>query len=202
MDIEKILSELYPRIEAIREQREKPKYSRSRIPEPSEKDTWAEFEEQFKDILATTSDEPAEKQSAPSFLKNCINELKERLRKKFEKPEPPAYLKELFRILNERNMTNAEFYKKAHIDRRHFSKICNNYDYCPSRNTVYLMCLALEFSLDEAKHFLNLFGYCIWDDNETDIIVSYFLEKKIYNIDLCNAVLMKFGENPLEKFAY
>lgn len=201
MDIEEILSELYLRIEVMRERRDKPKYSRSRIPEPGEKDTWADFEEQFKDILAKPADEPVEQQPKPSFLQNCINEIKERLREKFKKPEPPAYLKELFKILNERNMTNAEFYKKAHIDRRHFSKICSNYDYRPSCKTVYLMCLALEFSLDEAKHFLSLFGYCIWDDNETDIIVSYLLEKGIYDIDLCNEILIKFGEKPLEKTA-
>lgn len=196
MDIEQILSELYLRIEAMREQRYKPKYSRSRTPETTANDTRSESE----DILYRAPDESIEKQSpATSFLQNCINEIKERLQEKFKKPEQPAYLKELFKILNERNMTNAEFYKKAHIDRRHFSKICTNYDYRPSRNTVHLMCLALEFSLDEAKHFLNLFGYCMWDDNETDIIVSYFLEKKIYDIDLCNEVLMKFDENPLEK---
>ena len=104
-------------------------------------------------------------------------------------------------MINQRHMTNAEFYKKAHIDRRHFSKMLNNCDYCPSRNTVFLMCLGLELNMQQMRDFLPLLGYSYSTDIETDIIVGYLIENKIYDIDLCNEVLIKFGLKPLENLS-
>lgn len=190
MNQEQLFAEVQQLVEYCRAHKPKVKYSRDRSSFPS------------VDDISTTSENEAPKK--PSLLESYIKEIKIRLQEKLEHQfrKKPPYLKFLFDMLNKRNMTNAEFYKKAHIDRRHFSKICNNYDYIPSRNTIFLMCLALELTAPEAYKFLHLFGYGFCEYNETDVIVFYLLEKGIYDIDLCNEILIKFGEKPLEKLAY
>lgn len=203
MNQEQLLAELQQVVEYCRANKPKVKYSRDRSSFPPEEDVSTTYEEQYpKAQYPIEEKEPeVEAPKKPSLLESCIQEIKIRIQEKLEHQfrKKPPYLKFLFDMLNKRNMTNAEFYKKAHIDRRHFSKICNNYDYIPSRNTIFLMCLALELSTSEAYKFLNLFGYGFCEYEETDVIVFYLLEKKIYDIDLCNELLMKFDENPLEK---
>ena len=47
----------------------------------------------------------------------------------------------LFRVIREKNMDEAEVYKKAHVDRRLFSKIRNNPEYHPQKLTA--LCLGV-----------------------------------------------------------
>lgn len=148
MRLEQIIAELEAPIKEIRaydEERRRSgnKYSRS---------LW--------DGLKYPEDESESDSDSDSALFRIISTLKRR----------PIYLDVLCDMLNQHHMTNAEFYKKAHIDRRHFSKILNNYDYCPSRNTVFLMCLAIELNMQQMRNFLPLLGYSYSTDIETDII--------------------------------
>lgn len=203
MDLEQILADLTPLIVQLRkrleEQRQRErasgaKYSRSVQP-PDERHTKIE--------------PPNPIPHRDTIWDVIIKGLRKTLhRKPIPEPAPepiplkrPAYLDRLTDMLNQRNMSNADFYKKAHIDRRHFSKILNNYSYIPSRNTVFLMCFALELNWDEMQEFLNLFGYSYCSDREKDLVVAYFLENEIYDIDLCNEALIKFGIKPLENLS-
>lgn len=189
MRLEQIIAELEAPIKEIKaydEERRRSgnKYSRS---------LW--------DGLKYPESESESDSDSDSALFRIISTLKRRLKREPEPVPPkrrPIYLDVLCDMLNQHHMTNAEFYKKAHIDRRHFSKILNNYDYCLSRNTVFLMCLAIELNMQQMRNFLPLLGYSYSTDIETDIIVGYFIENKIYDIDLCNEVLIKFGLRPLE----
>ena len=203
MDLEQILADLTPLIVQLRkrleEQRQRErasgaKYSRSVQP---------------PDDYSTTIEPPRPIPHRDTLWDVIIKGLRKKLhRKPIPEPAPepiplkrPAYLDRLADMLNQRNMSNADFYKKAHIDRRHFSKILNNYSYIPSRNTVFLMCLGLELNMQQMRNFLPLLGYSYSTDIETDIIVGYFIENKIYDIDLCNEVLIKFGLKPLENLS-
>lgn len=82
---------------------------------------------------------------------NELDELLQRIKETF-----PQYL---LNFIAERGMSEIEVYQRAHIDRRTFSKSRNVKNYMPSKNTVLLIALAMELSLDEAEDLLHEGGW-------------------------------------------
>lgn len=100
----------------------------------------------------------------------------------------------LLRLIDERGLKDSVVYKKANVDRRHFSKIRNDVHYTPTKKTVFSFAVALELSLDETKDLMNTAGYSISRSSRFDVIVSFFLENHRYNIFEINEVLFSYGE--------
>ena len=100
-----------------------------------------------------------------------------------------TFSQRLLRMISERGMTDSEAYTKAYVDRRHFSKIRNDENYSPNKKTVLAFAIALELSIDEAKDLLGSAGFTLSRSSKTDIIVSYFLQNKIYDMFEINEVL-------------
>ena len=61
----------------------------------------------------------------------------------------------LFKYIDNRNMKDSDVYNKVNLDRRLFSKIRCNDNYKPSKDTVILLSLSLELSMDELDKLLN-----------------------------------------------
>ena len=91
-------------------------------------------------------------------------------------------------------MSEAEAYRKAYVDRRHFSKIKKDEYYAPNKKTVLAFSIALELSLDETKDLLRSAGYALSRSSKFDIIIVYFLENRIYNMFDINEVLFEYGQ--------
>lgn len=100
-----------------------------------------------------------------------------------------TFSQRLLRMIVERDLTDSEAYTKAYVDRRHFSKIRNDENYSPNKKTVLAFAIALELSVDEAKDLLGSAGFTLSRSSKTDIIVSYFLQNKIYDMFEINEVL-------------
>ena len=100
-----------------------------------------------------------------------------------------TFSQRLLRMIVERDLTDSEAYTKAYVDRRHFSKIRNDENYSPNKKTVLAFAIALELSIDEAKDLLGSAGFTLSRSSKTDIIVSYFLQNKIYDMFEINEVL-------------
>ncbi len=105
-----------------------------------------------------------------------------------------TFSQRLLRMIDERGMTDSEAYTKAHVDRRHFSKIRKDIHYAPNKKTVLAFTIALELSLDEAKDLLGSAGFALSRSSKTDIIVAYFLQHKIYDMFEINDVLYAYGQ--------
>jgi hypothetical protein len=109
----------------------------------------------------------------------------------------PALQKVLFSFIDKKATSDSEVYKKAGIDRKHFSKIRSNPNYRPGKNTIIALALALELTKKEMVKLLSSAGYSLSDSDTTDLIIQFCLEKKIYDIDFVNQTLDYFSLKPL-----
>lgn len=108
-----------------------------------------------------------------------------------------SFAEALFRLIDEREMSDAECYKKAHIDRKTFSKIRTLKDYKPRKTTAAAFAIALKLPLDEAKDLIEKAGYSLTHSSKFDIILEYFIKKGRYDIFEINEALYAFGEKIL-----
>lgn len=103
----------------------------------------------------------------------------------------------LFKFIDKKAVSDIEVYKKACIDRRHFSKIRSNKDYHPSKKTVITLALALELDIEDTDKLLNSAGFTLSQSDTFDLVIQFCLEKEIYNIYDVNLALDYFSLEPL-----
>lgn len=88
----------------------------------------------------------------------------------------------LFYLIEQKKLTNVDVYKRAIIDKRQFSKIKNNPLYHPDKGTALRLCVGAMLNLDETKDLLARAGYALSPCDKRDIIFSYFIENRIYDV--------------------
>ncbi len=103
----------------------------------------------------------------------------------------------LFEYIDQKGDADSEIYKKAGIDRRHFSKIRSNPDYRPGKNTVIALALALHLERNKADKLLRSAGYTLSDSDTFDLVIQFCLAKNIYGIHDVNMALDYFSLKPL-----
>lgn len=85
-------------------------------------------------------------------------------------------------LIQSKNMTNVEVYKRACLTKQYFHKINKNKDFHPEKIKALLLCVGAKLNLDETKDLLARAGYALSPADLTDIIFTFFIEHKHYDV--------------------
>ncbi len=173
-DIEKYIDDNYAEAKAIR-------HGNRRL-EPYE------FQ-QLKDVQAVIVAEEAWAPLPALKVKPSLVDVIEQLDETFSEA--------LLRLIDEREMTDVQVYKRANIDRKLFSKIRSDKNYKPGKATVVAFVIALELELEEALDLLGKAGFTLSHSNKFDVIIEYFIGQGNYDIYEINQALFAFGQTQL-----
>jgi hypothetical protein len=139
--------------------------------------------------------------SAEPYLEsenNIVEEIQQNEIEDFIKTHrKPTLNQVLFRFIDQIGARDSDVYKKAGIDRKHFSKIRTNSIYRPRKNTVLALALALELDCEDTNELLEAAGYTLSDSETYDLVIRFCLEKKIYDLHSVNQALDYFSLKPL-----
>lgn len=162
------------------------KYAEERLGKERGRDCLSELRPFHKtEYVAESRSMPKEEILDPRYLDRAIHSL-----------EDPFSVK-LFKLIDSRGKSDAEVYKKANLDRRHFSKIRTGKGYTPGKPTIIALSIALELSLEETADLLRRAGYALSRSSKFDVIAEYFIVNGRYDIFDINEVLFKFGQQLL-----
>ena len=100
----------------------------------------------------------------------------------------------LFKYIDERNLKDSDVYNKVHLDRRLFSKIRNDIDYHPSKETVILLGISLELNENEIENLLESASYSLPKNNYYDLIIRFCFKERIYDLKIINDFLDEYKQ--------
>ena len=98
----------------------------------------------------------------------------------------------LFELIGESGLDNKDVWKRANLDRKHFSKIQCDEKYHPKKKTVMALCIALELDLEQAKDLLARADWAFSPSSKVDLIVQKAIVDKQYDIYQLNLVLFQY----------
>ncbi|MTI96918.1 MAG: hypothetical protein FH749_15860 [Firmicutes bacterium] len=113
----------------------------------------------------------------------------------------PGFTKTLLQMIDAQSCKDSEIYTKAGLDRRHFSKIRSNPDYQPSKNTAIALALALELDHNDTETLLASAGYTLSESETFDLIITWCIEKGIYDLTEVNQALDYFSQKTIGTIA-
>lgn len=127
--------------------------------------------------------------SHPNFCDIELHELSEYI-KQNEKIEP--FGRVVYSIMDRHELTPPQVYRNACMRRQDFSRAASaKSGESVSRQVVWQIIFGLKCSISEANELLSCVGFsrrkCKYD-----LILEYFLKKKIYDIPTINDVLKKY----------
>lgn len=105
-----------------------------------------------------------------------------------------TFQQRLFKLIDASGMDDVTVYKKANIDRKVFSRIRCKADYKPKKKTAVAFAVALELDLPTTLDLLSRAEIAFSPSSRFDLIVTYFITNKNYDIYEINAALFKYGQ--------
>ncbi len=125
--------------------------------------------------------------------KSLLRTLLDRVLQKKE----PTFAEYLLQLIKEKHLAPQDVYKKAGITKALFSKIKNNKDYQPSKDTVIAFIFALQLDAQTADDLLGRAGYAFSQTKVRDLIIQFYVQEGVLDIDQLNVDLYDHGLKPL-----
>ena len=104
-----------------------------------------------------------------------------------------TFSEHLLDLLRERDGKDSEVYKRAEVSKQLFSKILSNKDYRPTKDTAVQLAIGLQLDVAQTQKLLEKAGYTLTRSSKADLVVQYYIERKIYSIPYINAALDDCG---------
>lgn len=98
----------------------------------------------------------------------------------------------LFELIDEAHLDNKDVWKRANLDRKHFSKIQCDQNYHPKKKTVMALCIALHLDLEQSKDLLARADWAFSPSSKVDLIVQKAIIDKQYDMIQLNVTLFKY----------
>ena len=136
-------------------------------------------------MMAPCASEPCSKVSVGMSLGDFIKE------------KDAGFTETLLSLIKKKGLKNATIYKKANISKQHFSKIINDPNAKPSKQTAIALALALELDVEATKDLIGRAGYALTNSSTFDLIIRYFIEHKQFNVIEINIALYEFDQSLL-----
>lgn len=147
----------------------------------------------FRDEFARPAEAPKTARPLFSFFSKKAEDKLDKLLKKKE----DTFQQRLFKLIDERKLDDVTVYKRANIDKKVFSKIRCNVNYHPKKKTALAFAIALHLDMAEMKDLLSRAEYALSPSSDFDLIISYFVENKIYDIYEINTALYSYTDDYL-----
>lgn len=125
---------------------------------------------------------PAPRRTAPLSLDAYISK------------KDAGFTETLLELIKKSGQKNSAIYKKTNISKQHFSKLLNDPDAKPSKQTAIALALALELDLKGTKDLIGRAGFALTASSTFDLIIQYFIEHKQYNVIEINIALYEFDQ--------
>ena len=103
----------------------------------------------------------------------------------------------LLKLIDAKDMTDVECYKKANVSKQTWYKIMNDKHYKPNKKTAISFAVALELSLDETQSLLASVGFILSNSSLFDVIIMYCISNGIYSVLEIDSVLFKYDQETL-----
>lgn len=95
----------------------------------------------------------------------------------------------LRRLVFESGKRAAEIYNAVYVSKSTFSKILNNEDYHPTKQTVLALGIGLQLPWKQFQRFVQCAGYAMTRNQTLDIVTEYCIKHKIYDVEDINDIL-------------
>ena len=112
----------------------------------------------------------------------------------FIRQKDAGFTETLLLRIQQSGKKNSYIYKKANISKQHFSKLINDPDAKPSKQTAIALALALELDLEGTRDLIGRAGYALTNSSTFDLIIQYFIEQKQYDVIEINIALYEFDQ--------
>ena len=103
-----------------------------------------------------------------------------------------SFHEKLFELIDASHLDNKDIWKRANLDRKHFSKIQCDVNYHPKKKTVMALCIALKLDLEQSKDLLARADWAFSPSSKVDLIVQKAIIDKQYDIMQLNVTLFKY----------